>query len=118
MHKVEGTAWGWFHLLHSCDKYCNHAQIVLLWGRRTHKRSARRPQYAATTRRGQEQAPPRGLPPGGLGGRASGGMAAKGFLNFLYSRLLYSLLRLGLPLANTVEDPVHGLPARWGQRLH
>ena len=73
-------------LVHALLTWCRGegtAKIIRLRGRRTHKRSARRPQCAATTRRGQEQALPRGLPSGGLGGLASGGMAAKGFLNFL-----------------------------------
>ena len=30
LHKVEGTAWGWCCLSHSCDKCCNRAQIVRL----------------------------------------------------------------------------------------
>ena len=73
-------------LVHALLTWCRGdgtAKIIRLRGRRTHKCSARRPQCAATTRRGQEQALPRGLPSGGLGGLASGGMAAKGFLNFL-----------------------------------
>jgi hypothetical protein len=32
VYEGEGTAWGWFHLLHSCDKYCNRAKNRLAAG--------------------------------------------------------------------------------------
>jgi hypothetical protein len=44
--EAEGTVNGARHLLHSCGKCCNRAQIRRLRGRQTHKRRARRPTRA------------------------------------------------------------------------